>query len=233
MSRASSLFRLQRQDQELEAARKKLGPIQAELAAAGGLDARRARLQEAEQALQVARGGQAFAENEVAVLRAKLEATEATLYGGSVGNPKELADLQHESEALKRRIATLDDQLLETMLTLEAAEAELTQARDELEASEIGWSVVRLKLERTLAESDQQIERLEGEREAAVASVPAADLALYESLRKTYGGTAVAEVLDACCGACGVAVAASIAQTARSSPDLIRCRQCNRILYAG
>jgi uncharacterized protein len=233
MSRASSLFRLQRQDQELEAARIKLESIQAELATAGGLDARRTQLQSTGEALRGARAGNAFAENEVAVLRAKLEATEAALYGGSVRNPKELADLQHESEALRRHVAELDNRLLETMLALEAAEAGYNRAQDELEVGEAAWSDARHKLESAQSDSRQQIERLEGQREATLASVPGSDLALYESLRKTYGGTAVAEILDACCGACGVAVAPSIAQTARSSPDLVRCRQCNRILYAG
>ncbi len=211
----------------------KLGSIQAELATAGGLDARRTRLQAAEHTLHESRAGNAFAENEVAVLRAKLEATEVALYGGSVRNPKELADLQHESEALRRHIAALDDRLLEAMLALEAAEAEFSRARDELQAGETAWSHARQKLEAAQSDSIQHIERLEGQREATMASVPAVDLALYESVRKTYGGTAVAAILDACCGACGVAVAPSIAQTVRSNPELVRCRQCNRILYAG
>lgn len=233
MSRASSLFRLQRQDQELEAARVKLEAIQTELAHAGGLDARRARLHTADQAVHAGRAVHARAENEVAVLRAKLEATEAALYGGSVRNPKELTDLQHESEALRRQLAGLEDRLLETMLALEAAETEHGQARAELEVGEAGWSHARQKLESAQSDWIQQIERLEGQREATLASVPATDVALYESLRATHGGTAVAEILDSCCAACGVAVAPSIAQTARNSPDLVRCRQCNRILYAG
>jgi predicted nucleic acid-binding Zn-ribbon protein len=233
MSRASSLFRLQRQDQELEAARMKLASIQAEIATAGGLDPRRNRLQAGERALQAAKAEHARAENEVAVLRAKLEATEAALYGGSVRNPKELADLQQESEALRRHITVLDDRLLETMLTLEGAEMEHGEARSDLEAGEAGWSLTLAQLERSLADWVQQIDRLEGEREAAMASVPAGDLVLYESLRRAHGGSAVAEILDACCGSCGVAVPPSIAQTARNSPELVRCRQCNRILYAG
>ena len=233
MSRASSLFRLQRQDQELEAARVKLHSIETELEGAGGLGGRRGRVQAADQALAAARGAQAFAENEVAVQRAKLEAAEAALYGGTVRNPKELADLQHETEALRRHIATLDDRLLEAMLALESAETEQRQSTQALDAGEAGWEAARAQLERARSESTQQIERLEGEREATLAGVSAADLALYDSLRALHGGTAVAEVLDASCGACGVAVAPSILQTVRSSPDLIRCRQCNRILYAG
>ena len=233
MSRASSLFRLQRQDQELDAARVKLESIQAELGTAGGLGARRMRLQAAEQTLQSDHAAHAHAENEVALLRAKLEATDAALYGGTVRNPKELADLQHESEALRRHVATLDDRLLETMLALESSEAEHRQALEALESGESEWSDSRQKLERARSECLQQIERLQGEREATMASVPTTDVQLYESLRKTYGGTAVAEILDSCCGACGVAVAPSIVQTVRNNPELVRCRQCNRILYVG
>lgn len=211
----------------------KFHSIEAELEGAGGLAGRRARVQAAHQALAAARAAQAFAENEVTVQRSKLETTEAALYGGTVRNPKELADLQHEAEALRRHIAILDDRLLEAMLVLEAAETEVRQSTAALETGEAGWSAARAQLERARSELAQQIERLEGEREATLAGVSPADLALYESLRGLHGGTAVAEVLDSSCGACGVAVAPSIVQTVRSSPDLIRCRQCNRILYAG
>ncbi|MCJ7512360.1 MAG: C4-type zinc ribbon domain-containing protein [Anaerolineales bacterium] len=233
MSRASSLFRLQRQDKELDGLRSRQAAIEAELATAGGLGSRRGSLRTAVAELQAAQTANAQAENEVLVLRAKIEATEAALYGGSVRNPKELADLQQESDALHRHLTILENRLLDIMLGLEGAENGHGLAQSDLDSGEAAWSQARQALEGSLTALARQMERLEGEREATMASIPAPDLALYESLRRSYGGTAVAEVLDASCAACGLAVAPSIIQTVRSSPELVRCRQCNRILYAG
>ncbi len=233
MSRASSLHRLQRQDQELDSLRSRLAAIEAELAAAGGLQGSRVNLEIANRELEAARAGHAYAENEVAVLRAKIDVTDATMYGGSVRNPKELTDLQQESASLRRHLGTLEDRLLEAMVSLESAENAHESARAALGGAESGWQQTREELVASRATLSQQVERLEGEREATMASVPPADLRLYDSLRQSYGGTAVAEVREATCTACGLTLAASIEQTVRNNPELVRCRQCNRILYAG
>ncbi|MEJ2607634.1 MAG: C4-type zinc ribbon domain-containing protein [Anaerolineales bacterium] len=78
-----------------------------------------------------------------------------------------------------------------------------------------------------------EIGRCEAEREAAVSDVTAEDLKLYESLRKRFSGMVVTLERDSSCSACGVELARSIRQEIRTGDDLIRCRQCGRILYAG
>ena len=155
------------------------------------------------------------------------------MYGGAIHNPKELQDLQHDAEALRRHLNTLNERLLDAMLAQEHAEKDLQAAKAE---------AFRLESERGEANADlvKEADRLQSEvlrhaleREAMVAGVPSDDLALYTKLRQSSGGVAVTSVVDGSCGVCGLILSASGAQEVRSSAVLTRCRQCGRVLYAG
>lgn len=189
-----------------------------------------------EQALAALRGGQASvkdAEHETAAQRAKLEGAERSLYGGAVRNPKELLDLQADVESLKRHLASLEDRLLETMLSLEELESSARQTAETLSHAEASQLAEHASL---AAERDQlqtRAETLQGEREAALAGVAEKDLALYARLRESMGGRALALLRDDSCSACGVGLSASECQIVRNSAEPVRCQQCGRILYAG
>jgi uncharacterized protein len=233
MSRASSLHRLQQLELELEAAQSRLAEIDRLLADSEAVRRATAALAEAGARLHQTRAAARSAELDVESVRQKLTAAEASLYGGSVSNPKELQDLQAECESLKRHIASLEDHLLERMLETEEVTAEehsATKALDDVQALEV-TARAGLSGERTTLLA--RCERLQAECEAALASVTPADTATYRSLRQAKAGKAISLMLDDACGACGLALAPSIQQTLRSGGDLIRCPQCARILYAG
>jgi predicted nucleic acid-binding Zn-ribbon protein len=174
-----------------------------------------------------------MAEHAVADQQAKLREAETKLYGGTVQNPKELQDLQRDSESLKRHLSTLDDRLLEAMLVQEEADKAVQASSSEVEGKETervgALDSLRSESERLRA----AVDRHSLEREPVVAGVPPEDLALYERLRQSSGGVAVARVKDGACGVCGLILAASGAQEVRSSAAPVRCRQCGRVLYAG
>ncbi len=94
-----------------------------------------ARARDAEQKLNEARKALRRAEQEVQTQQIKIEQTEASLYGGKIHNPKELQDLQREATSLRRYKSTLEDRLLECMLSVEESEESLKAAMKELEAA--------------------------------------------------------------------------------------------------
>jgi len=96
--------------------------LEAHQAALAAIEAEAAPVREQRHA--VARAQQAI-EDEIASLAAKADATNATMYGGSVTNPRELQSLQQELDALARRRAELEDQVLERMVEAEPLDAEL------------------------------------------------------------------------------------------------------------
>lgn len=233
MSRVSSLFRLQSIDLELDRLRARQVQIRAGLEDEDAVLRLRSGLGVAEKRLQAARTANKMAEFDVEAQKEKIETTERKLYGGTVHNPKELQDLQKDLEALKRYWSVLEDRLLETMLELEEAQAARDKSKEELAHTEAVQAMRRTELSQGLDQLLSDTDRLQAEREAALASVTRDDLTTYNLLRQSRGGIAVALARDNSCSSCGLVLPASLDQLIRSGADLIRCNQCGRILYAG
>ena len=165
--------------------------------------------------------------------RIKIEQTEASLYGGKVRNPKELQDLQHESAALKRHLAVLEERLFNVMLEEEQVAAQYDACQKE--QAEVNQRhaerITALQQEKLKLERD--MERSEGERQAALSSIETQDLDFYTRLRQKKKGIAVAKVTDKACTACGSILSATLLNAAYSPNQINQCETCGRILYTG
>jgi predicted nucleic acid-binding Zn-ribbon protein len=171
-------------------------------------------------------------EYESQALSEKMGEVAARMYGGAVSNPKELQDLQKETESLKRRREALEERQFEALVEVEAKELAHVSLLRQAEAAETAAAQAHgdLLLERqTLLAS---AERLAPGRDAVWALVPSADRALYERLRLSKRGRAVSTLEDGACTACGVAPSSSRIQSARQGNELILCGNCGRILCA-
>lgn len=233
MSRASNLFRLQELDLALDQAHKRLVEIKKVLADDEELERAQEISDRRESELRSVRADNLSAEHAVESQRTKIKEVEEMLYSGAVTDPKELQDRQQEAESLKRHLSTLEDRLLEEMMTMEEAEQSYQQAQKKLQEIELSRSAQHQALFEEREKLRREVERLDGEREAALAGVSSKDLALYDDLRSRYGGRAVALVSDNACSACGMELARSVPQAASSGSELVRCPQCSRILYVG
>jgi predicted nucleic acid-binding Zn-ribbon protein len=233
MSNPSSLHRLQEVDQALDRARSRLQEIADALADLRELERRREALDAAEAQLQEARSTNRNAEHNAASQRTKIEETDKKLYSGTITNPKELEALQQESESLKRHLTTLDDRLLECMVALEEAEEAYAAAGQLVADAEQDRVQLEAELGGERSTLEEEIERLETEKEGCLASVSDEDLAVYEKLRKAKSGLVVSLMHDGCCSACGMSIPPAKQQSVRGMTELILCSQCGRILYAG
>jgi predicted nucleic acid-binding Zn-ribbon protein len=233
MSRASGLYRLQEIDSALDRAQQRIESIDRILQASELIQSRQAALAKAEAEWRAAESASRSAEDAASLQRAKIEQTDKDLYSGAIKNPKELQDLQQESESLKRHLSTLEDRLLEAMVAAEEAEIQRDEAREFLTAAEETVAEEHAQLHQERAGLVADLSRLQAEREACLASVDQSDVALYLELRQGMGSVVVARVQDGSCGVCGVILPASASQAIRSADELVRCSQCHRILYAG
>lgn len=233
MNRAFQLSRLQHVDTHLDRAHARLKEIAAILSEDADVRQAEAALQQASQKLEDCKKALRKADEDTKAQRAKIEVTDAELYGGKVRNPKELQDLQRESEALRRYLEVLEERQLEVMLAvdeLETARAQAQRQLDELMARRIQ---AHAALNGEKSALMKEIETLRAERQAALNPISAEDLAHYEALRKRRAGIAVATVRDRSCSACGTQLSTSQFQAALSLQELIHCDTCGRILYAG
>ena len=232
MSAALGLYRLQQVDGQIDQIQARQKWIQDTLqndmrlrAASQASAAAEAKFKEASRLLK---------QSEAAVekQRTKIEQTEASLYGGSVRNPKELQDLQKDIVSLKKYLETLEERELDAMLTTETAEKEFQAASSELEHTQIQ---VKEQNHDLAIENDaliKDLERLRTERKAVISDLAGSAVEIYDQLRKQRRGVAVATITDSSCAACGTTLTPSQQQTARSTSQLFNCPSCGRILYA-
>ncbi|GJQ36878.1 MAG: hypothetical protein JETCAE01_28880 [Anaerolineaceae bacterium] len=232
MSAALGLYRLGEVDKHIDRIRTRLDNIQKTLDDDAEMKSARQLYESANGDYLQAQLGLKNAEIDVDNLRIKIEQAEASLYSGSIKNPKELQDLQKDVTALKKHLATLEERQLESMLLSETATTNLEKAKNDLDLVQAKLGNDHKKLIEEQTDLIRQMESLGQEREAALAPIESPLLTVYEDLRKQKRGVAVAEVDDGACAACGTTINAALQQTARSQKQLAHCPSCGRILFA-
>lgn len=232
MSSSLGLFRLQQVDSQIDRARSSLDKIRKTLENDVELKKALVLVESSHVEVQIAKGNLKTAEVDAEAQKIKIEQIEASLYGGSVHNPKELQDLQRDVVSLKKHFATLEERQLEAMLKAEKAEAVLSEARSGLESiqSRLGGEHKTLLDEQSKLLKDMEI--LSQEREASASPVESGLINIYNDLRRQKRGVAVTEFAENSCSSCGANLTSSLQQNAKSPRQLTYCPSCGRILYA-
>ncbi len=232
MSASLGLFRLQKVDSRISQIEMRLARIRETLDDDADLRAAGERVKNAETNQHTAERALHQLEAEAQDQQIKIQQAEASLYGGSIHNPKELQDFQADVNSLKKQLASLEERQLEAMLTLETTQAELKTQQLALENVQAQAGSERQHLIDEQSQLMRDMESLQAERQAAVSAVADELLKTYEALRQQRRGIAVAEVADNTCAACGTTLTAALQQSARHTNELVRCPSCGRILYA-
>lgn len=229
MSRAASLYRLQKLDSEADQKHSRLEAVRAALGETPALRRARARVQKASAAVQQWRVRQRDLDLAVRGIKDEIAAAEKQLYGGSIRNPKELTDLQAKAASLRRLLEHKENDLLEAMIGLEEAEAELESAQAQQAETEAGWQADQGVLAAEVEQLERRLAEIDREREALLPSLRADDLTLYRSLRQRRGGIAVTMMRGGACTACGMEVPPGRLEQGRAA-GLLTCGNCERIL---
>lgn len=232
MRRAEHLLKLQRTDLALDAARKRIREINAQLVESEALRAARQAEQNLHTQLDRLRIRSKDMELQSAALDDKIESVEKRLYSGSVKNPKELGDLQRDATSLRRHKSELDDALLNLMIEIEQTEQAHQNARADLRRVETGWQSDQSTLLSERAGLQEQTASLDARRAEQRAAIRPEDLGVYEQLRARRHGTAVAQLDDGVCSACGVQPSDSKLIHLQRDDALLTCGNCERILVA-
>ena len=171
-------------------------------------------------------------EDEIAAVRAKAEADDKALYGGTVSALKDLRALQDEIESLGRRQRDLEDRELAIMEQAEPVDAELASGQQAREAVDAAATELIARIAEVEVEIDGELDRVASERSVALTSVPDDLLAEYENKRKALGGVAVARLIGTRCEGCHLTLSAVAVDRIRHEPPdaLVHCSECDRIL---
>lgn len=233
MSEALNLFRLQKLDTAIEKTKSRLDDI--EQALSDDKRVRRAKntLEKAQAQAKKIRINLHQIEDKVEAQKIKRKKTQASLFSGKIKNPKELQDLEMESDALKRYIAQLEDEQLEAMIANEEAIATENEAQEVLQQAKGKAAEDNAALRGEKSKLEEDLARLIREKEAVLRAISPETLELYQQLRKRKHGSAVAAVSDGGCSICGQSLSPANLQSVRASNSLVFCPSCGRILYKG
>jgi len=231
MNNTFSLYRLQQLDSQRIERLKRIRQIDQIIASDKAVLRAQSIVQKANDALEINNIDLENVRQKVEEKILKLQLTQAKLFGGRISAPKELQDLQAESEALRRTIKSLED---EQMVLLEAndvcqnakqaAEAGLQQLLNKKASENSLLLGEREKLKK-------QLPKINSQREALKSQLDQKLLKEYDALFKSKGGVAVAEIFDESCRACGVELSPTDIQQAAKPDVLMKCKSCGRILY--
>jgi len=176
--------------------------------------------------------GQQRLEDEIASLQDKATQHDKTLYGGTIGNPRELQALQDEIASLKRRISQLEDKELELMEQIEPLDADLAQLAAERASLDERAEGLRALIAEDEVAIDDELATVRAERSALADGVESALLTEYEQLRSHLGGIAIARLVGGSCGGCHLALSAVEVDRIKKLPveELVHCEECGRLL---
>lgn len=233
MGRSKTLYQIQQYDSQIDNSSKRIHEINAILSDKKLLDKALSIQNDSELALTEKKKVLTSAETVVGDHSLKIDQNQKKLYSGSVTNPKDLEDLQLESESLNKFLAVLEERQLEAMLEMEEAQKEFNIASAEV-------ADIKAKMEVEYADLTAEMERLENSisdatihKETFLSSNEIPDLSTYQRLRKSSGGIAVTLMISSSCSSCGANIPSAIEQEARSPLKLAFCPTCKRILHPG
>jgi predicted nucleic acid-binding Zn-ribbon protein len=170
-------------------------------------------------------------ESDVETVRAREAKDQRLLDSGSV-SPKELTNLQHELESLKRRQSDLEDQELELMERLEVAETTLGAAQSGMEQARADRERAEQLRDDALADIADRTKRHEAARAEVAGAISAPLLTLYDRIRAQTGSTGAAMLKARQCQGCRIELYGNeLASVRNADPhEVVRCENCGRIL---
>ena len=229
MGVAKQLYQLQEVDLELESNERALQQVTSQLGESQEVVRARNKLASERQRLEELKRQQHSLEWEIDDIATKLTATEDKLYSGSIGSPKELANLQHEVDGLKTRRSQLEDKALDIMEQVELATTSVATISSQLETVEAEWQSQQQQLSTDMEQLKAVLSNLKHKRQTLSAEIDPKATELYHELKEKKG-TAVAKVEQGICRGCRISLSATELQRARSG-SLTQCSSCGRILF--
>jgi predicted nucleic acid-binding Zn-ribbon protein len=224
------LSQLQELDLQIEAKTVALQEIESSLGETGELTTARAQVESLRGLLHDQEQRLRELEWDVDELNRHVTNDETRLYKGDIKNPKELEGLQRDLTQQQTRRVQIEDRELQLLSDVEATQAELQKAQDELKRTTGLWEERQRDLSARQLKITEEMVSLRGSRTKIGAAMAPANIALYELLRREKRGRAVARVERSICMACRIALPMGVVQRARAGRDFVYCPSCGRIL---
>ena len=151
------------------------------------------------------------------------------LYGGKVGNPKELMSLEQEKENFTNKLRQQEDELLDLMNAEEETQKRIKIQSEQVARAEVEWGKEQQTLIRERGGAENHLLELEKKRQLFTSTIDPQSYTLYESVRLKKG-QAVVKVEQGRCQGCRITLPVNEWQRAKSG-TVVQCSSCGKILY--
>ncbi len=230
MSVAKQLYQLQEVDLEIDSHEQTIGQVTGQLGESEAVINVRNKLASAQQQRAELSRQQQSVEWEIDDRSGKITTAEEELYSGRIRNPKELANLQHETYLLRDKRRQLEEQALEMMDRAEAITRKMATLASEVKSLEAEWQQQQQQLSAQLGQLKTELVELNRQRQLMVNGIDPQAVEVYQGLKK-HKGTAVARVEQGICRGCRITLPVTELQQVRGG-GLVRCGSCSRILFS-
>ena len=233
MTALDLLRQIQALDSRVDADRERVAIIEATVANRSEYESARRESQARSATLKTLEAEQRDIDLQAGKTRQQLVESEQRLYGGRVSSPRELDDLKHKGDELRRQISAFDDRELTLMEQIEGASTAASEAERRLREIVAERRTLETELLAERKSLAAEIRSSLTERDNLRGQVDAPTVRLYDRLRETQGGLAVVEVRQRTCQGCRVSMTAAAEQRLRHGGAIITCQNCGRILFPG
>jgi predicted nucleic acid-binding Zn-ribbon protein len=170
-------------------------------------------------------------EVDVETVTDRIKKDEARLSSGNA-TPKELEQLQHEVESLKKRQEALEEVELEIMIRNDAVIARKNTLTTDLSSLQTLKDEISGRLQNATEEINKVIADNTTARNLVASQIEKPFLDLYEKIRGSNGGIGAAALVGNKCNGCNLAINAVEMDRIKSlsQDELLRCEECRRIL---
>jgi uncharacterized protein len=159
----------------------------------------------------------------------KVKRTEGKMF--EVKTNKEYQALLSEIETIKEAGTREEEEILQVMDEIEELKKDLGKRENEMAATLEKIEAEKAKLQERMAQDDSIWKKQASRRETISSQIEAKLLKLYNTLSEKRHGVSVVSIKEETCQGCFVHVPPQMFIEAQKNNALIRCPNCNRILF--
>ena len=169
-------------------------------------------------------------EDSVEMQSEKIKRDEQKLFSGTIGDAKELLNLQEEVKSLKKSNDKIENQVLELMIEIDDLIEKIESIKKEKEKLELHIDNIKKDIDKQVKLLEEKVESLKKKRNIIVSEIPDNYLNEYKELKNKKSGVAVGVFKDDFCSVCNMKASASDAEKIKDLDKIYKCPSCGRMI---
>lgn len=169
---------------------------------------------------------------EASIAEAKTSLERANRNLTTAADQKQYEAAMREIDVLNKQVSKNETKIIQQLEIIEETNSVLEERADEVNNLESDWEERQAAFDKELKKHRRLFNKLTKERQAVFDSVAPRLANMYNRfITRSRDGIAVAEVVDGACSACFMSLRKQMIVLLRTTPDILTCESCTRILY--